>query len=85
MLIRLYQMVKPEFLPPILLNLNVFHIIIADQSFKILLLAVLFLATVCHASLSKLFTNINKSAMTLYPGFLLVKCQLVIDIWGKVS
>ena len=46
MLIRLYQMVKPEFLPLILLNLNVFHIIIADQSFKILLLAVLFLATV---------------------------------------
>ena len=23
--------------------------------------------------------------MSLYPGILLVKCQLVIDIWGKVS
>ena len=46
MLIRLYQMVKPEFLPPILFNLNVFHIIIADQSFKILFLAVLFFAVV---------------------------------------
>ena len=48
----------------------------------------LFLAVnccVCHASLSKLFTNINASAMTLYPGFLLIKCQVVIEIWGKVS
>ena len=38
MLIRLYQMVKPEFLPPILLYLDVLHIIIADQSLKILFL-----------------------------------------------
>ena len=45
MLIRLYQMVKPEFLPPLLLDLNVFHII-ADQSVIILFLAVLFLAVV---------------------------------------
>ena len=39
----------------------------------------------CHASLSKLFTNIITSAMTLYPGFLLVKCQVVVGIWRKVS
>ena len=40
MLIRLYQMVKPEFLPPLLLNLNVFHIIIADQSVILLFFTV---------------------------------------------
>ena len=32
MLIRLYQIVKIKFLTPLPLNLNVFHIIIADQS-----------------------------------------------------
>ena len=83
MLIRLYQFVKPEFLPPLLLNLNVFHIIIVDQSVILLFLAVLFLAVV---SAMLLYQNcLQTSAMTLYPGFLLVKCQVVIDILGKVS
>ena len=46
-IIRLYQMVKPEFLPPLLLNLNVFHIIIADQSVILLFLEVLFFWQLC--------------------------------------
>ena len=41
MLIRLYQIVKTDFLPTLPLNLNVFQIIIADQSFILLFLAVL--------------------------------------------
>ena len=45
-IIRLYQMVKPEFLPPLLLNLNDFHIIIAGQSVILLFLVALFLAVV---------------------------------------
>ena len=57
MLIRLYQMVKSEFLLPLLLNLNVFHIIIADQSVILLFLAVLFLAVV---SAMLLYQNCNK-------------------------
>ena len=66
MLIRLYQMVKPEFLHPLPLNSTVFHIIIADQSVILFLLAVLFLVVVlAMLFLSKLFTNINTSAMTL--------------------
>ena len=36
----------PEFLLPFPLNLNVFHIIIVDQSVILLFLAVLFLAVV---------------------------------------
>ena len=44
MLIRLYQIVKIDFFSPLPLNLNVFHIIIADQSVILLFLAVLFLA-----------------------------------------
>ena len=84
MLIRLYHMV--EFLPPLVLNLNVFNIIIADQSVTLLFLVVLSLAVVSAMLLyQKLFTNINASTLTLYPGFCLVKCQVVIDIWGKVS
>ena len=60
MLIRLYHIDKIEFLTPLPLNLNVFHIIIADQRHILLFLVVLFLAVVpCHASLSKLLTNIN--------------------------
>ena len=85
MLIRLYQIVKIEFLPPLSLKLNVFQIIIGDQSFILLFLAALFWQMRLLYFLSKLFTNINTWAMTLYAGFLLVKCQVVTDILGKVS
>ena len=61
MLIRSYQIVKTVFLPPLPLNLNVFHIIIADQSFIYFsfLQSYFFGSCLCHASLSKLITNIK--------------------------
>ena len=85
MLIRLYQLVKPEFLPPLLLNLNVPYHYSWSQCLSPLSCSLIFGSRVCHASLSKLFININPRAVTLYSGFLLAKCQVVIDIWGKVS
>ena len=53
MLIRLYQIVKTEFLPPLPLRFNVFQIIIGDQSFILLFLAALFLAVVSAVLLNQ--------------------------------
>ena len=86
MLIRLYQIIKIEFLSSLPLNLNVFHIIIADQSVILLFLAVLFLAVVSTMLLyqNKTVYKHKYKCMTLYSGILLVKCQVVRNIWGKV-
>ena len=83
MLIRLYQTVKHELLP-LKLKCLLYHY--SQSKFQNpLSCGLIFGSFVCHASLSKLFTKIITSAMTLYPGFILVKYQVVIDIWRKVS